>query len=408
MRNGSPLHDGHIMQERVRSEEAWSPAELERIRAQFPILRSVCYLNTGTYGPMPEPALEKLLEATASLERDGVASTHPFARDAEEVRSTLAEWIGAEPAEVAFTRNATDGINLVLAGQDWRPGDVVVTTDQEHEAMLHPLLYLQARRDIVVHRMPTTHDPDRVLEYLDGVASDALRMVAVSHVTCETGTRLPVEAICEWASRRGVLTLVDAAQSFGAVDVDVARMGCDYLAGNGHKWLHGPKGTGFLYARRERMRDLPPCHVGAGSLEHAEVATGEVALWQTGQRFEYGTRGYAAMTGWRESLTWIGDLGRDRIRSHIQAAAGWVIEALGRIRGVEILTPSEAPGRAGLVSFRVAGKDAHDVGRVLSDSAGIVSRHVPQQNAVRVSACLFTSLGDIETLEGAVRSALQS
>ncbi len=192
----------------------------------------------------------------------------------------------------------------------------------------------------------------------------------------------------------------------GAVDVDVARMGCDYLAGNGHKWLHGPKGTGFLYARRERMRDLPPCHVGAGSLEHADLATGEVALWQTGQRFEYGTRGYAAMTGWRQSLMWMRDLGTDRIRSHIRAAAGWMIEALGRIPGVEILTPSEARARAGLVSFRVTGEDAHEVGRVLSDRAGIVSRHVPQQNAVRVSACVFTSWDDVEVLEQAVMKVI--
>src|SRR5436305_5947367 len=118
----------------------------ERVRAAFPVLKDVVYLNVGTYGIMPEPALAEFLALQSEFERRGVASDHKFGRRSEETRQRIAALIGAAPEEIAFTRNATDGINLVLAGIDWQAGDEVITTDEEHEAMNHPLLYLHQRK----------------------------------------------------------------------------------------------------------------------------------------------------------------------------------------------------------------------------------------------------------------------
>src|SRR5206468_3187325 len=113
-----------------------------KVRAAFPVLKDVVYLNVGTYGIMPEPALADFQAMQAEFERRGVASDHTFGRKVEETRQRIGALIGASAEEVAFTRNATDGINLVLAGIDWQAGDEVITTDEEHEAMNHPLLYL--------------------------------------------------------------------------------------------------------------------------------------------------------------------------------------------------------------------------------------------------------------------------
>lgn len=371
---------------------------MEAVRSAFPILDTINYLNTGTYGPMPEPALQALLDATAALEREGVACGRPFGQDADQVRSILAEMIGARPEDIAFSRNATDGVNLVLAGLTWNEGDEIITTDQEHEAVLHPLLYLQSRTGIRVRRIACSPDPGEMLRRLDAHVSERTRLVAFSHVTCETGTRLPAGAICAWVAERGILSLLDSAQSLGAVPVDVGAIGCDFLAGNGHKWLHGPKGTGLLYARTGLMERLVPAHVGAGSLERADVDTGEARPWATGARFEFGTRSWALASGWKESLRWLTNLGLVNVNQHISSLAGYACESIGSIGCTTVLTPAEAPARAGLVSFTCRGYDAAVVGRRLREEASVVSRHVPRQNAVRVSAAHFTAATDVDRL----------
>lgn len=380
----------------------WPPARLSDIRRAFPVLQQVNYLNTGTYGPMPEPALQIYLEATARLERDGAACVYPFSEDAETVRAMLADLIGADANEIAFTRNATDGINLVLAGLEWREGDEVATTDQEHEAMLHPLLHLQKRSGIRLRFVAASPDPAEMLRALDATASPRLRLLAFSHVTCETGTRLPARDMCEWARGRRVRTLLDTAQSLGVLPVDIRSMECDFLTGNGHKWLHGPKGTGLFYARRDLMERLRPAHVGAGSMETADARDGKADPWSSGQRFEFGTRAWSLMTGWKESLRWMQNLGSDNVRSHIASFAGYAVRRLKTVRGVAVATPMESEGRAGLISFACSGKDAGEVGRLLREDGAVVSRHVPQRNLTRVSVAHFTSEQDIDDLYQAV------
>lgn len=382
----------------LQHQTCFSSARLEEIRAAFPILQRVCYLNTGTYGPMPQPALEVLLRATECLERDGVAAEYPFAQTAETVRSKLADLIHSRADEIAFTRNATDGINLALNGLTWSEGDVILTTDQEHEALWQPLLYLQARYGVVVHRLKVSPDPDQMRRRLSVHASEKVRLVAFSHVTCETGTRLPAAEMCRWAREHGAYSLVDIAQSAGVLRVSVQQLGCDMAAGNGHKWLHGPKGTGFFYARSELMRDLMPAAVGAGSFEMADWRSEAAQLHDTGARFEYGTRSYALMAGWQESLAWMEKVGYKSVCNHTVTMAGCLGAELQSRDKVHVLTPTDGPCRAALVSFTVDDHEAGDLGRALWQRCGIVTRHVPQWNALRVSAAHFISYEDIEHL----------
>lgn len=384
---------------------AFAPERLSAIRSAFPVLEKVCYLNTGTYGPMPAPALRVLLHATECLERDGVASDYPFASQEDAVRKGLASLIGAQPQEIALTRNATDGVNLVLSGLEWRAGDEVITTDQEHEAVWHPLLYMQARAGVRVLRVSPAADPDEMLGHLAAHVSSRTRLLAFSHVSCETGIRLPARQMCGWAREHGVLSLVDAAQSLGAVPVHVSDLQCDYLTGNGHKWLHGPKGTGFLYARQALMTALTPRHVGAGSLEHADFASSQAVPWDSGRRFEYGTRAYALMAGWRASLDWLGGLSYSAVGGHVLSMAGTMRAELERLQPVRVLTPREPVARSGLVSFYVSGFDAGALQARLWEDDRIVTRHVPQQNALRVSAAHFTSVEDVERLCRSIHKA---
>ena len=135
----------------------------------------------------------------------------------EATRKRIAALIGAEADEIAFTRNATDGINLVLAGIDWQPGDELIITDEEHEAVNHPSLYLKKTKGIVVKRLPVSPQDDVMLARLEEAVTDRTRLLIMSLVSCETGTRLPAKAISAWAAERGILTLFDGAQVSGAL-----------------------------------------------------------------------------------------------------------------------------------------------------------------------------------------------
>ena len=165
--------------------------DLEKIRAAYPVLQRVTYLNVGTYGIMPEPALSAFIQILSEFEQNGVASNHEAHRKTEETRRRIAEMIHCDSTEIAFTRNATDGINLVLAGIDWQAGDEVITTVQEHEAMIHPLMYLQKTRGIVVKFVDVSPEPEAMLNQLEQQVTARTRLVGMSLVTCETGTRLP-------------------------------------------------------------------------------------------------------------------------------------------------------------------------------------------------------------------------
>jgi selenocysteine lyase/cysteine desulfurase len=369
-----------------------------KIRDAFPILKTITYLNVGTYGVMPEPALAEFQLIQAEFERSGVASNGSFGRKAEDTRNRVASLIGADVAEIAFTRNATDGINLVLAGIDWMPGDEIITTDEEHEAMNHPLLYLQRIKGIQVKRVGVSPHSDVMVERLQKVLTNRTRLVAMSLITCETGTRLPAQAISSWASEMKLLTLFDGAQASGAFPVNVKSTGCDFYASNGHKWLCGPKGTGFFYGKREKLETLIPAHVGAGSLEQADITNGTAEPFHTGQRFEFGTRAWSLYAGLGFSLDWFEGIGWTNVYSQIEALSDYLKDGIQRRPYLKLITPHPFIDSSGLTSFIFEGHNAHDVSHVLREKWHIYVRVVPHFNAIRISTAHFNNNGDIDRL----------
>ncbi len=373
-----------------------------RLRQAFPVLQEVVYLNVGTYGIMPDPALAEFQAMQAEFERRGVASSHTFGRKAEETRKRIAALIGAQSEEIAFTRNATDGVNLVLAGLDWKPGDEVLTTNEEHEAMMHPLLYLQRTKGIKAILLPGSSQAGEMLARLEGAVSDKTRLVAMSLATCETGTRLPAQAISRWAAQRGLLSLFDGAQASGAFPVDVRALECDFYTSNGHKWLSGPKGTGFFYGKREKLVDLTPAHVGAGSLERVEIASGVAEPFLTGQRFEFGTRAWPVYAGLGASLDWFESLGWENVYAHIAALSGFLKEHILARPSLRLLSPLPFEQSSGLVSFVVEGHAAGEVSTALREKWKIYVRVIPHFNALRISTAHFNNEEDIHRLMSAI------
>jgi selenocysteine lyase/cysteine desulfurase len=370
----------------------------DSIRDAFPVLKDIIYLNVGTYGIMPEPAILEFQQIQAEFERSGVASNGTFGRKAEDTRKRVASFIGADVEEIAFTRNATDGINLVLAGIDWKSGDEIITTDEEHEAMNHPLLYLQRTKGIQLKRVEVSTQSDVMVERLQKVITKNTRLVAMSFVTCETGTRLPAQTISQWASEQKLFSLFDGAQASGAFPVNVRDIGCDFYASNGHKWLCGPKGTGFFYGKREKLIALSPAHVGAGSLEHADFSNGTAEPFHTGQRFEFGTRAWSLYAGLGSSLDWFEGIGWINIYNHIEALSDYLKDCIQQRSYLKTITPRPFMASSGLTSFIIDKQKAGEVSQVLREKWHIYVRVIPHYNAIRISTALFNNKGDINRL----------
>jgi selenocysteine lyase/cysteine desulfurase len=384
--------------------EATGAYDLAEVRKSFPILATDVYLNVGTYGIMPEPALAEYLEALAAEERSGVASRVGVDQRERRARETVAALIGAAPADVAFTRNTTDGINLAVWGLPWKEGDEAVSTLEEHEGMFHPLLWLQRTRGVRVKFVEVSPDPDRFLAALAAAVTPKTRLVAVSHVSCETGTRLPVREVCAWARARGITSLVDGAQALGAIPVDVRAIGCDCWAGSGHKWLCGPKGSGIFYATTQTMARLAPAHVGAGTFRVADRSTGEVEPQDSGARFEYGTRNHIISIGLLASLRWFEALGWHRIHEHVAGMAAYLKERLRSLDGVKLLTPIEREASSGLATFSSPGLDPQRLRKALGERH-IHHRGIPHYDAIRISTAAFTSRDDVDALIAALESS---
>jgi selenocysteine lyase/cysteine desulfurase len=369
-----------------------------RIRAAYPVLEDVVYLNTGTYGIMPAPALEEFQRIQGEFERRGIASGGICGRKTEDTRQRLATLINATPEEIAFTRNATDGINLVLAGIDWQPGDEIIITDEEHEAINHPTMYLHNTKGVIIKRVSVSPDAAVMVERLEALRTPRTRLTALSFVSCESGTRLPGKATSAWAREHGILSLLDGAQVSGAIKADLRDIDCDFYTSNGHKWMSGPKGTGFFYGKRESLPKLSPAHVGAGSLAKYDLAEEIAEPFDTGQRFEFGTRAWGLTAGWGASLDWFEELGWDNVYRHVAALADHFKERIQERPGLRLLTPVEAEHSAGLTSFVIEGHQAQEVSQAMREKHNIYLRVIPHYNAIRVSTAHFNNPEDIDRL----------
>ena len=386
--------------------------DLAAVRRALPVLEEVTYLNTGTVGIMAEPVLAAHLAAVAQYERGGHVAEQAARAGYEEARAALARLIGAQPDEIALTRNATDGVALVAASLPLGPDDLVLVTDQEHPAVLLPWALAQRRGRGRLSFFAVSPDPEETFNRFVQAVRPATRLVVVSHVSCETGARLPIEAICAYCRERDILTLIDCAQSVGQFPVDARRIGCDFATGNGHKWLCGPKGTGFLYVRADRLQLLEPPLIGEGAafppfdrrLLGENPASAPWAFVASARRCEYGTRNlhdYAALTA---AIEYLGRLGWEAIERHMAATSAAFKEALAAERGVTLYSPRRWEDSSGLVTFGVEGWGGEELSRRLWDDYGIIQRRVQVPDAVRVSCAYFTGPEDLERLLAALHA----
>ena len=382
--------------------------DLDAARRALPITSNWTYLNTGTVGVMAEPVLEAHLDNLADHERGGHATQARAVAGYERARRAVAQLVGVAPEEIALNRNATDGVNFVSAGFPLRAGDEVLTSTEEHPAVVLPWLVACQRAGAQLRFVPFSVEHDEFALQLRAALSSRTRAVIFSHVSCETGARAPVHLIREIVGP-DIAVMIDAAQSVGQFAVDFPALGADYVIGNGHKWLAGPKGTGFAWFAPGAPLLAPPPFVGDGAVEPAWTRalyqaepSPQIAFARSATRFEFGTRAWHMYGALEDAIDYQARLGWSAIFDHAQTMSGRVKEQLAEIPGVTVVTPPAWEQSSGLVTFTVEGMLGTDVSKRLWDKHRIVQRRVEQPSAVRVSCAYFTSYADLDQLAAAV------
>lgn len=330
--------------------------------------------NAATSWPKPPQVAEAMVtfmdQVGANPGRSGHRLSVAAGRVVYEVREALADLFHArDPLRVAFGLNATDALNLALHGL-LRPGDHVVTSSMEHNSVMRPLRALE-HRGVEVTVVPCS--PQGFLD--PGDVERALRphtrMAVLTHASNVTGTLLPIREVGEVARRHGVLFLVDAAQTAGAVPIDMEADAIDILCFTGHKALLGPMGTGGLVlGERVDAADLRPVRQGGtGSRsEHEEHPDFLPDLC------EAGTPNAVGLAGLLAGVRWVQERGVEAIRAHEQALTARLLDGLAEVPGVVVYGPRDATRQTGTVSFNLEGLDPSEVGLLLDEEYGILCR----------------------------------
>ena len=412
-------------------------AALKAIRDDFPILqrtvregRPLVYLDSGATSQRPRQVLDAerafLEQHNAAVHRGAHQLAEEATDDYESARARIAAFVGADPAELVFVKNATEAINLVayamsnssirtgLGPESERfalgPGDEIVVTELEHHANLVPWQELCRRTGATLRWYSVTEDGRIDLDSLE--LTDRTKVVAFAHQSNVLGSIAPVEELVRRARAVGALTVLDACQSVPHMPVNLTALGVDFAAFSGHKML-GPSGVGVLYGRTELLEAMPPFLTGGSMIELVRMEGSSYA--PPPQRFEAGVPMTSQAVGLGAAVDYLSAIGMDKVAAHELELVKVALDTLREVPGVRIVGPDSLEARGGAVSFVVEDVHAHDVGQVLDDRgiavrvghhcAWPLHRRFGIAATVRASFHVYTTVDEVAQLAEGVRAA---
>ncbi|HEV8633011.1 MAG TPA: aminotransferase class V-fold PLP-dependent enzyme [Chloroflexota bacterium] len=380
--------------------------DVAEIRRRIPGVGTTVYLNTGGFGLMPDVARRAVIEGYTDLATkiDPMAWYTRCREQEVELRSRIGRFVGANADEIALKISLADGYGSVLWGLDWRPGDRVVVSDEEHPSPRLAVELAAKQFGLEVVTLPI-RPLDGFLDALRAALRQPTRLVALSHVTTDSGTVLPAREIGRLAHEAGALVLFDGAQALGQGPMDLHELGCDFYAAMGYKWLLGPSGTGLLYARKESQRHLRSV-IGSGAVRWTDLPRGRYEEDDTAARFEFAARSWPQYAALGASIELLSQIGLSAIQGRVAGLMARLRTGLGEIKGVRIHTPAATGWSTGIVTFSVDGVPGRDLTARLRGGWNVVQRAammVGDQGGVRISLALYTSEDEVDLLTRAVR-----
>ena len=353
-----------------------------KIREDFPTLReedAPAYLDNACVTLKPDCVIDAITEYYTKYPGCGGRSVHRYgtqvSKKVSDSRRSLASFINAPSVnEVIFTKNATQSINQIAHGMKWSEGDVVLTTDREHNSNLVPWLQLEQEQGIDHRVVPSNADNTFDLESFEEICSevgDKLKLVSMSHVGNLDGVSTPIKKIAKVTHDHGALMAVDGAQSLPHMKVDVQDLDIDFIAFSIHK-MCGPSGMGALWGKSDLLDDLRPIQSGGQTVVTTNY--GSLQWAKPPARFEGGLGNFSGMIGTSAAIDYLAKMDMDAVHEHEVKLNKIMTSGVKDLNGIEIIGPEDASLRGGICSLLLHELPAHDIAILLDEAAAVMVR----------------------------------
>jgi len=389
---------------------------LEKIRSDFKILSEKdsnnipIYFDSACMSLKPNSVIEAMNDYYFKFPACGGRSSHKMGelvtKKIKNTREIIAKFINARNEnEIIFTRNTTEGINLLANSIDFNNGDIVLITEKEHNSNLVPWLYLREKKGIIVKTIPLNDDNtfnfEKFLELVKGV-----KLVSVGYTSNLDGVSVPVKEIIEVAHKNGALVCLDAAQTVLHERINVKNLDVDFLVFSGHKML-GPTGTGVLYGKYELLDKLSAFILGGDTVEYTTYS--DYKLLPVPERFEAGLADYAGIIGLGEAVRYLNEIDFNDIKKHELELNSYITEELLKLPNIKIIGPSDPSKRGGIINFYIEGVDMHKIALMLDNMANVSIRSGQHcvhswfnnkniKNSARISIAFYNTKKEAEIL----------
>ncbi|XVN20089.1 aminotransferase class V-fold PLP-dependent enzyme [Pseudomonas corrugata] len=375
--------------------------DLATIRNQFPAAENMLYLDAAHQTPLSYPVKARL-DAFYTTALNYAGPKYGWLNRVEEVRAQLANFIGAKPDQIAFTKNTSEGLNICANGVHWEPGDNILLLEGEHPNNAYAWL---AKRSAGLEVRMVPHDKkwadaETFAHFIDG----RTRAIGISHVMFHSGQRNDLESIITLANRNGVKVVADSMQSIGVLPIDVKQLHVSAFASGSHKGLLTPQGLGFMYTA-EPLEALQPTYVANAGVANAraDLVAGlePIQLWPNAHRFEIGNFNLPAIHALGGALEMIQEIGVANIETHVLNLGDQLIELCNEL-GVEIVGPTDRAHRSHIY---VLDLKHPDWAAFFSDENVRLS---PVRDGIRVSFGIYNTAEDVERFGQILRKGLKS
>jgi selenocysteine lyase/cysteine desulfurase len=363
------------------------------LRAEMAVTRRWAYFDHAAVAPVPTRSQRIMTEWAADIAENGEIHEPDWLRRIEEVRRDFGKLLNADPLDIAFVKNTSEGIGFVAEGYPWRPGDNMITAAEEYPSNVYPWMNL-AGRGVEVRLVPSRGPRiaiDDLRERMDG----RTRLVSLSFVEFSSGFRNDLDAIGNLCRERGVHLFVDAIQGLGILPLDVQRTPVDFLSADGHKWLLGPQGAGIFYVRRDLLDFLHATSVGWSSVVNSfNFSQIDFRLKPHAGRWECGTLNFPGILGLGASLRLLLDTGIPALTTRLMELRNTLCERAQSI-GLEVFSSQDNAEKSGIVSLLAPRRDLQQLKRRCRDR-GIIINH--RAGRLRISPHCYNTIEEIERL----------
>jgi len=377
----------HLTPEEAATDEDYWAA----IQNSFSVTRGIINLNNGGVSPSPKVVTEALVRYIWEQE-DCTAYTmwEILEPQTETIRTGLAELFGCEREEIAITRNASESLEILLDGMDFKPGDEILTTTQDYPRMLTTLRQREQRENLKLKLVKVPIPPKNLSEitaaFEKGI-TDRTKLILISHMINITGQITPVKAVCDLARSRGIETIIDGAHSFAQFDFKQSDLGCDYFGTSLHKWLYAPKGTGLLYVKRDKIDKIWPL-MAAEAKQKSDVRKFE----------EIGTHSAAPKLAIGEALIFHNGIGGKRKEARLRYLSRYWMNKLKDVPKIRFNTSFDPNQSCAIANVHIDGTDPKAVTKYLFDKQRIFTVPIVHEEfqGIRITPNLYTTLQELD------------